>query len=54
MWRKLIMRNLATIQTISKLDPIPGRDRIVLASFENIGFHVIVGKTDFKVVDKCI
>lgn len=48
------MRNLATIQTIKSLDPIPEKDKIVLASFENVGWHVIVGKDDFKVGDKCI
>jgi hypothetical protein len=48
------MRNLAMVQTIKSLDIISGKDRIVLASFENVGWHVIVGKTDFKVGDKCV
>jgi RNA ligase len=48
------MRTLATIQTIKSLDPLPEKDKIVLASFENTGWHVIVGKDDFKVGDKCI
>jgi len=47
------MRNLASIQRISKLDPIPGKDRILLASFKDIGFHVIVGKNDFNIGDLC-
>lgn len=47
------MRTLCTIQTISKLDKIPEKDRIVLASFENTGWHVIVG-TDMKVGDKVV
>jgi RNA ligase (TIGR02306 family) len=47
------MRALCTVQTISKLDKIEGKDKIVLASFENTGWHVIVG-TDMKVGDRVI
>ena len=44
-------RNLVTVQKIKSLDPIKDKDRIVYASFENSGFHVIVGKDDFKAGD---
>lgn len=47
------MRNLCTIQTIKELTPIEGKDRIVLASFENTGWKVIVDKS-FSVGDKVI
>lgn len=39
------MRKLATIQKIKSLTPIEGKDRIVLASFEGIGFKTIVDKS---------
>jgi len=39
------MRNLVTIQTIKSLDPIPEKDRIVLAKFENVDWQVIVDKS---------
>ena len=45
-------RKLASIQIIKNLEPIEGRDRILLAEIE--GWHVIVGKDDFKIGDKCI
>lgn len=45
------MRKLASIQKITDIQPIEGRDRIVLASVE--GWHVIVTK-DFNVGDKVI
>jgi hypothetical protein len=48
------VRNLATIQTIKSLDPIEGKDKIVLASFVNVDWKVIVGKADFQVGDRCI
>lgn len=48
------MRNLATIQTISQIDDIPGKDRIGLAHFKSIGYKVIVNKVDMKVGDKVI
>jgi RNA ligase (TIGR02306 family) len=47
------VRNLATIQTIKSLDKIEGKDKIVYASFENTGWHVIVG-IDMKVGDKVV
>lgn len=47
------MRNLCTIQTVKKLEPIEGKDKIVLASFESVGWHVIVG-IDTKVGDKVV
>ena len=45
------MRKLASIQEITALDPIPNKDRIVLATV--LGWKVIVTK-DFQVGDKCI
>jgi len=45
------MRKLASIQTITDIQPIEGRDRIVLATVE--GWHVIVTK-DFNIGDKVI
>ena len=47
------MRNLATIQTIKTLDKIEGKDRILYASFENVGFRVIVS-SDMKVCDRVV
>ena len=47
------MRNLCTIQTIKELEKIPGKDRILYASFENVGFRVIVD-TNNKIGDKVI
>lgn len=47
------MRNLCTIQTIKGIEPIPGKDRIVLLSFVNTGWKVI-GGVDSKVGDKVI
>lgn len=47
------MRSLATIQRIKSLEPIPGKDKIVYASFCGVGWHVIVG-TDMKVGDLCV
>lgn len=46
------MRKLASIQTITDITPIEGKDRIVLASV--LGWKVIVTKADFHVGDKCI
>lgn len=48
------MRQLATLQKIQTLEPIPEKDRIVLAKFDNVGWSVIVGKDDFKVRDLAI
>lgn len=45
-------RKLASVQVIKNLEPIEGRDRIMLAEIE--GWHVIVGKNDFNIGDKCI
>ena len=45
-------RKLASVQVIKNLAPIEGRDRIMLAEIE--GWHVIVGKDDFHVGDKCV
>lgn len=45
------MRKLASIQTITDIQPIEGRDRIVLATVE--GWRVIVTK-DFNVGDKVV
>ena len=48
------MRKLATIQKIKSLEPIDGKDRIVVASFESVGWHVIVAKNDFEIGDYCV
>jgi hypothetical protein len=48
------MRNLCSIQTIKTIEDIPGKDKIGLASFVNTGWHVIVGKSDFKAGDLCV
>jgi hypothetical protein len=45
---------LSYISQISELIPITGKDRIVLASFSNNSWKVIVNKDDFSVGDKCI
>ena len=45
-------RKLASVQKITDITPIEGRDRIVLATVE--GWHVIVSKKDFKVGDLCV
>jgi hypothetical protein len=47
------MRNLATIQTIKSVDPIPQKDKIGLASFTGTGWRVIVG-VDMKPGDKVV
>lgn len=46
------MRHLATIQTIDALEPIVGKDRIVLATV--LGWRVIVQKADYNVGDQCV
>jgi hypothetical protein len=46
-------RKLAYIATISKLDKIPDKDRIVYASLKNLGWQVIVD-TSFKTGDKVV
>lgn len=46
------MRKLASIQRITNISPIEGKDRIVLADV--LGWHVIVQKDMFKVGDLCI
>ena len=46
------MRKLASIQKIIDIQPIKGKDRIVLATIE--GWHVIVSKDEFKVGDLCV
>lgn len=46
------MRKLASVQTISAIAPIEGKDRIVLATVE--GWHVIVRKDEYNVGDQCV
>jgi RNA ligase (TIGR02306 family) len=46
------MRNLATIQTIKALDPIPDADAIEVATV--LGWHVVVKNGEFKVGDKVV
>jgi RNA ligase (TIGR02306 family) len=45
---------LCYISEIKNLEPIEGKDRIVLASFSNTEWRVIVGKDDFKIGDKAV
>jgi len=46
------MRDLATIQKIKSLNPIPNADKIVVAKI--LGWDVVVRKNDFNVGDWCI
>lgn len=46
------MHDLAVVATIQKIEPIEGKDRIVLATVEN--YKSIIAKDDFKVGDKVI
>ena len=46
------MRKLASIKTITGLQPIDGKDRIVLATVD--GWHVIVRKAEFEVGEQCV
>lgn len=46
------MRNLASVQTISKITPIEGKDRIALATIE--GWQVIINKSEFTEGDSCV
>lgn len=46
------MRNLATIQRIIDIKPIPNADQIMCATV--LGWHVVVKKDEFKVGDLCI
>ena len=46
------MRKLASIQRIESIDPIPGRDKIGLATVEN--WHVIVRLSDYIPGDLCV
>lgn len=48
------MRKLATIQRIENEFPIEGKDKIVLATMEGLGWTVIVNKKDIKIGDKVI
>lgn len=46
------MRKLASIKRISDIQPIEGKDRIVLATVD--GWHVIVRKGEFQVGNQCV
>lgn len=46
------MRHLATVQQIDAIEPIPGKDRIALATV--LGWRVIVQKADYNVGDQCV
>lgn len=46
------MRKLCTVRTISNIEPIEGKDRIVLAQVD--GWQCIVSKEQFKVGDQCM
>lgn len=45
-------RSLAHIEKIADLQPLPGYDRVALATI--LGWRCIVSKADFEVGDKCI
>jgi len=47
-------KKMAYICEISNLEPIEGKDRIVLASFSNTNWRVIVQKDQFNIKDRCI
>jgi len=47
-------RKLASIQIIKEVNPIPDADKIEVASFNSIGWKVVIRKGEFKVGDKCI
>lgn len=46
------MRNLATIQRISNIEPIANADKIEKATI--LGWHVVVKKNDFKINELCV
>lgn len=46
------MRKLASIKTIADIQPIEGRDRIVLATVD--GWSVIVRKGEYEIGDQCV
>lgn len=46
------MRKLASVQVITKLDPIPNADKIEVATI--LGWQVVVQKEQFKVGDKVV
>lgn len=46
------MRKLASVKTITDLQPIEGKDRIVLAAVD--GWHVIVRKNEYEIGDQCV
>jgi len=45
-------RQLATIQTVEKIRPIPNADKIVVA--EVLGWEVVIRKDEFKIGDKVV
>jgi len=47
-------RKLASIQVIESIEPIEGRDRIVLAHLVGLGWQCIVKKDEFKPGDMCV
>lgn len=46
------MRKLASIKTINDIQPIEGKDRIVLATVD--GWNVVVKKDELAIGDKCV
>ena len=46
------MRNLATIQRINNIRPIPNADAIEVADV--LGWHVVIKKGEFKTGDLCV
>lgn len=47
-------KQLATVQKINSFIPIEGKDFIVLATFENLGWEAIVRKEDFNIGDQVV
>jgi RNA ligase (TIGR02306 family) len=45
-------RQLASIQKIDKLEPIPGADKIEVATV--LGWHLVVKKGEFQIGDRCV
>jgi len=45
-------RQLASIQKINNLEPIPGADKIEVATV--LGWHLVVKKGEFQVGDRCV
>ena len=51
-WRKILMRKLASVQRIWKLEPIKGADRIEVANV--LGWQCVVKKGQFQLMDLAV